>query len=250
MVAGSSLITLASGRLTPASRLALVLGLGLFVALLILVQPVHRAHPSLVPVSASVRALEPGSAWVEQAELEEGSSLFMPSRRGDSVQTDAAQPDAAPFSFFGPEYRHDPAKPLALGTSVTPTRWNSLDQLFPISEEAPFVTLGVKAARPAPKARVLQAQVFSDINELVVQRDLVGAFEPNSKLKALISNGLNLKSSVELRLGLDAMGIQSQPYLIRSSGDNEWDRAVSAWARGVPWATWLKPGSYRVVVGP
>lgn len=250
MVARSSLITLASGRLTPLSRLALVLGLGLFAALVLLVQPVHRATPALVAVRASVRAVEPGSAWAERAELEEGSSMFMPTPREVVPLTDAAQPDAAPFSAFGPEYRHDPSKPLAISSSALPIRWKSLEQAFPISEDRPFATLGQKSPRPAPEARPLQVQVFSDLNENVIARDFSTFFREDKGLKSLFSNSLGIKSPVEMRLGIDAMGLQSKPYLIRSSGDNEWDQAVCGWARTLPWTSWLKPGSYRVVVGP
>jgi len=241
---------LASGRLTPLSRIALVTGLGLFVALVLLVQPVHRPEPSLVPVPASVRALDRESVWVERATLEEGSSLFMPAPQADVVSTDAAQPDAAPFSSFGPEYRHDPARPLSLASSVTTTRWKTLDEAFPLSEERPFATIGAKPSRQSLKPRMLQIQVFSDINESVLQKDLSSSDPLVNSHKTLINNGLNIKSPVEIRLGIDAMGLQSKPYLLRSSGDNSWDQAVCSWAAGLPWTAWLKPGSYRVVVGP
>lgn len=250
MLGGPSLITLASGRLPPLSRLALVLGLGLFAGLVLLVQPVHRASPALVASRASVRALEPGSPWVERAELEEGSAVFIPARRDDIILTDAAQPDAAPFSSFGPEYRHDPAKPLALGSSLPPTRWKTLEQAFPFHDDRPFATLGEKPPRQTPKARVLQVQVFSDINENVIERDVSGTNERDLKLKSLSNSVLRVNSPVEIRVGIDAMGLQARPYLIRSSGANDWDQAVCSWARTVPWTTWLKPGSYRVVVGP
>lgn len=250
MLNSTSLFHLASGRLTPLSRIALFLVFGLLIALVLLVEPVHQAAQPLVPVRASILALESGSAWVERAELEEGSSMFMPMRQESVVLTDTAQPDAAPFSAFGPEYRHDPAKPLALSSEVVPVQWKGLDQAFPVFEDRVFATLGEKPVRPAPGARKLHILVYSDINETVIEREFSGASQEDSKLKLLIDSGLNVNSPIELRLGIDAMGLHSRPYLVRSSGDDDWDRAVSSWARTLPWATWLKPGSYRVVVGP
>lgn len=254
MARPSSLVTLASGRLTPLSRLALALGLGLFVAVILLVRPVHEPGVRLVPERATILTLEHSSPWVDRAMLEEGAGLFMPVSLEGSRGSDASQPDASPFPAFGPELRHDPAQPLALETSEgVKGKWMTLEEAFPSAEGFPYLTLGQKPRRPDARvltARTLQLSAYSDINENVFNRDFLSNDEYIKGHKLLFDKGIRLFGSIELRLGVDAMGLQSKPYLLRSSGSVEWDQALVEWAQALPWAIWLKPGSYRVVIGP
>lgn len=254
MAGPASLIALASGRLTRLSRLALILGLGLLLAAILLIQPVHKAAPRLVPSRPAVVALDKGSPWSDRALLEEGASLFMPLGQGEARPIDVAQPDASPFNTFGPEFRHDPTKPLALPSDIeSQGRWTTLEQAFPFAEDNPFLTLGQKPRAPdarPPKSRVLQIVSFSDINEYVFKRDIFSSDALIKEHKILTINTLHIKSPVEMRLGVDAYGLQSKPYLLKSSGDVQWDQAVVEWAGELPWVSWLKPGSYRVVIGP
>lgn len=250
MATPASLIALASGRLTPLSRSALVLGLTLFVATLALVRPVHQAGGRLAMAPASLRALERGSPWADHAMLQEGASLFMPDSLDDVRATDAAQPDASPFAPFGPELRHDPAKALALPSSASTIRWTRLDEVFPFNEDRPYQTLGQKSPRLTPSPRVLQLDVFSDMNENVFKKAFRASDEFLKNHKPIQNKDLSYMRPAEFRLGLDAMGLQSKPYLLRSSGDATWDQSVGAWLQNLPWGLWLKPGSYRVVIGP
>lgn len=245
----ASLIALASGRLTLLSRSALAIGLGLFLAILLLVRPVHTPSPRLIPSGPTVLALDPRSPWVERATLQEGAGLFMPAVSDDVRSVDAAQPDALPFHAFGPEFRHDPTKPLSLPVASPSARWPSLDEAFPLLEGRPYASIGQRPPGSLPKSRILQICVFSDINETVTKREIRSSDSNTSITKLLQSKDLKTISPLELRLGIDGMGLQSEPYLLRTSGDNDWDREVLSWARGWPWATWLRPGSYRVVIG-
>ena len=250
MASPASLFALASGRLTPLSRAALVLGLGLFGATILLVRPVHLAAPRLGLERPSVLALGHDSPWVERAQLQEGSALFMPGNGEDIRSGDAAQPDASPFPPFGPELRHDPAKPLALPSSDATPRWAGLDEAFPMREDKPYQTLGEKPSRAAPRARLLSIQVISDNNESVLRKDFAAGDPLIKSHKLLNDRDLKITTAVEFRLGLDGMGLESRPYLLRSSGHADWDQAAGEWLGGLPWSAWLKPGSYRVVVGP
>lgn len=246
----TSLFTLASGRLTPLSRAALAGGLGLFAAIIFLIRPVHLAHSPLVKARASVLALEQASPWADRAVLQDGASLFM-SGNSEDVRTDeAAQPDASPFPPFGPELRHDPAMALAISTSDSTIRWAGLDEVFPLREERPYQTLGQRPAKPLLSPRCLRIEVFSDNNENVFQKDFPSS-DPLLKGTKLF-NSINLKdyTVVEFRLGIDAMGLQSKPYLQRGSSQLGWNQELSHWMQGLPWGIWLKPGSYRVVIGP
>lgn len=254
MAGPASLITLASGRLTPLSRLALGLGLGLFLAVILLVRPVHVPAPRLAPERAGVLALEAGSAWVDRAMLEDGAGLFMPATFEGARGSDATQPDAAPFPSFGPELRHDPAKPLAVDSlDGSMGKWATLEETFAPMDRSPYLTLGQKPRRPSTQSlpsRYLQISAFSDINEQVFKHDIRSDEEWLRNHKSLTDNKIKVFSAVELRLGIDQMGLQSKPYLLRSSGDVLWDQALLDLAQKLPWTTWLKPGSYRVVIGP
>lgn len=250
MASPASLFALASGRLTPLSRSALAAGVALFLATILLVRPVHEAAPRLSASPASVLVLASGSPLQDRAALLEGSNLFMPLSLDENRGVDVAQPDASPFTAFGPELRHDPAKPLALPTSDSTIRWTNLDEAFPLREDRPYQTLGHKIARPAPGARILRIDVFSDINENVFSKDVRAGDPQIINHKAFYTSGLSVSNPAEFRLGIDSMGLQSKPYMLTSSGDVAQDQFLTDWVRGLPWVLWLKPGSYRVVVGP
>lgn len=250
MASPASLFALASGRLTPLSRIALAAGAALFLATILLVRPVHEAAPRLAASPASVLLLAPGSPLQDRAALLEGSNLFMPLNLDENQGVDVAQPDASPFTAFGPELRHDPAKPLALPTSESTIRWTGLDEAFPLRDDRPYETLGQKAARSAPNPRVLRIDVFSDINENIFSKDIRSVDLQAYNNKSLKINALGVFTPIEFRLGIDSMGLQSKPYLLRSSGDAAQDQLLTDWVRRLPWGLWLKPGSYRVVIGP
>ena len=250
MAGPTSLIMLASGRLTPLNRLALSLGLGLFAATILLVRPVHQPEARLVLSGPTVVALDRNSPLLDRAFLQEGTSLFISSAQSDMPGVDAAQPDAAPFQVFGPEFRQDPAKSLTLSPEGNRAGWPALDEVFPFADDRPLTTLGQKPERALPKPNALHMQVFSEINESVMARSFSASDPYVKNHKELVKSGLRSYSTVEIRLGIDAFGLESSPYLLRSSGDAELDRLAVEWARGLPWTGWLKPGSYRVVIGP
>lgn len=250
MLAPRSLITLASGRLTRLNRVALALGLGLFVATILLVRPVHEPSPSMVQVRATVRALDQGSPLLDRASLLDASSLFMAPSQPDVRSIDAAQPDAAPFQSFGPELSPDPSKSLATQPEGSLARWPELSELFPLAGETPFATIGQKSARSLPKARTLHVEVYSEKSETVIRRTFSASDPLLKNHKELIDSGLRASNALELSVGVDAFGIQANPSLLRSSGDEERDRRAVEWARTLPWGGWLRAGSYRVVIGP
>lgn len=245
-----TLLTLASGRLTPLSQTALVFSLTLFAAMIFLVRPVHEAAPRLKFVAPSALVLGVKSPWVEQALLQESSSLYMPAVQADGRSGDVAQPDASPFSAFAPEFQHDPAKPLSISPGQSSTRWMTLDEAFPLADQDPFLTLGQKTRSVALPTRRVQIQVFSDLYENILKKDFSSSDPEILRFKPLTDSNLKNIKPLEMRLGIDTYGVQAKPFLLRSSGDADWDRSVLEWAAKLPWVTWLKPGSYRVVVGP
>jgi hypothetical protein len=245
-----TLLTLASGRLTPLSQTALVFSLTLFAAMIFLVRPVHEAAPRLKLVCPSAMVLGSQSPWVERALLQESSSLYMPSVQVDGRSGDVAQPDASPFSAFAPELQHDPAKALSIPSEQSSARWLTIDEAFPLVDQEPFLTLGQKAHALTLRTRQVQIQVFSDLYENVFKKDFVASDPEPLNAKSLTVSNLKGLKPLEMRLGIDTYGVQAKPFLLRSSGDAAWDRSVLEWAAKLPWVTWLKPGSYRVVVGP
>lgn len=251
MARPAALFALASGRLPPLTRIALLAGLGALLALVVLFEPVHPGAPRAVAGPAFAQVLDPRAAWAERAALQEGGAWLLSSPAENTRPADVAQPDASPFGAYGPELAQDPAKPLALPGSNAATPWKNLDAAFPWQADNPYLTLGQKGALDAKvSAYKVKIVVYSDNNEVVFSRDFRPEDESFKSSKALSINDLSLIMPVELRLGLDNFGVQSNPYLLRTSGDSFRDQAVLDWARQLPWARWLRPGSYRVVIGP
>lgn len=250
MVAPRSLITLASGRLTRLNRVALALGLGLFGATILLVRPVHEPAPAMVQTRATLLSLDKGSPLLDRATLLDASSLFMAPSQPDMRGVDSAQPDAAPFQSFGPELSPDPSRSLGTLPEGGMARWPELAELFPLAGDVPYATIGQKPARVLPKARSLSIEVISEKNEVVLRRSFASSDSLIKNHKDLLNSGLKATFPMEISVGVDAFGVQASPFLLRSSGEGERDRRALEWARTLPWAVWLRPGSYRVVVGP
>lgn len=248
MARPAALFALASGRLTPLTRIALLAGLGALFALVVLFEPVHSGAPRAVAGPAFTQVLDPRSAWAERASLQDGGAWLLSLPAESTRPADVAQPDAAPFTAYGPELSQDPAKPLVLPDQSPTTPWKNLEAAFPWHGDNPYQTLGQRPGLDARlTARMLKVEVYSDKNEFVFSREFRSG---EDSLKHLDKSVLNLVVPVEIRVGIDGFGIQSNPYLLRSSGDRQADQSVLDWSRQFAWARWLKPGSYRVVIGP
>lgn len=251
MARPAALFALASGRLPPLTRVALLAGLGALLALVVLFKPVHSAPPRAVITPAFTQVLDSHSAWAERAALQEGGAWLLALPSESARPADVAQPDASPFTAYGPELAQEPGKPLSLAGSGQRTPWKNLDAAFPWQDGNPYLTLGQRTEYdPRLSPRIIKLVVYSDSNEIVFSREFRANDEAINSIKSLIKNDLRLSMPVEFRLGLDNFGVQSSPYLLRSSGNSALDQAVGDWARNLPWARWLRPGSYRVVIGP
>jgi len=244
------LLALASGRIP---RPALVIAwtcLLVFVAAWTLLSPGHRSQPRLLPQAPFSLLLSLSSPWLDRAELADPSGLFLRSPTGPSQVAVLAQPEATPFLAYGSDLRTQPSQPLNLDpfSQATPPTTPVAVLLEP--ENQPLRTLGQTAPQRLPVSRTPIAEVFSDSGELITRLESTSLGKASDIHKYLSNNILSIKNPIELRLGTDSFGLQSQPYMTISSGNSDFDQAALDWASNQAWGRLLPPGSYRIRVGP
>ncbi len=244
------LLTLASGRVPLGPRLLAWTALALLLAAWVVLDPGHRATPRLLPAPPETFLLPPRSPWVERAELGDPSGLFL---RAPSLVADVpvtAQPEANPFLAYGPDLRTQPGQPLAALPTASKASPPPAPALLLQPEAYPLRTLGQTANSTPPTPRRPTGEVFSDSGEVLLRVEISDGPHLLKIHKLINNNGLSLKSPSEFRMGIDAFGLQSRPFLTQSSGDSGLDQAALEWAVSQPWASRLPPGSYRLRVGP
>ena len=244
------LLTLANGRVPRATRLLAWAGLALLTAAWVLLDPGHVGSPAAQASPPTTVLLPPRSAWVDRAELADPAGLFL----RPPLQLDAplvtAQPEATPFLAYGPDLRTQPGQPLAtLPIPAPATKPDALTLLLQ-PEKNPLRTLGLGLNPQPPEARRGSVEVFSDSGELVISEELSQGDFANIIHKTFSVNNLKTISPSEFRLGIDAFGQQSPPFLTSPSRLPELDQAALQWVGSQPWAKRLPPGSYRIRIGP
>jgi hypothetical protein len=247
---------LTGGRLPPLTRRALVAGLVVFVALLVLVRPTDGGLPAVEPLRTGVRWVAKGDAATEAAVLLDPSVAYMPARLISAPEATMVGPkpsEETPFARLDRRLLSDPIKgdepPLKMSDPALP----SLASAVPLAQADPFTTFGrVNLAQSGLSPRHGSFEVFgiSGASKPLISGILPPLDIKNQKL--LDKNGKNspLTAFFEAIIGVDSLGLQGAPALIRSSGDQAVDRGILTWAAGVPWTKHLPPGSYRLTVVP
>jgi hypothetical protein len=244
------LLALASGRIPRPALVVAWACLLLFVAAWTLLAPGHRSQPRLLPQDPSSLLLSSASPWLDRAELADPSGLFLRSPTGPSQVAVLAQPEATPFLAYGSDLRTQPSQPLNLNPLSQKTSPVTAVAVLLEPENQPLRTLGQAVPRQLPASRMPIAEVFSDSGELITRLESTSIGQSSEIHKLLSNNILSIKNPIELRLGTDNFGLQSQPYLTISSGNSALDQAALDWASRQAWGRLLPPGSYRIRVGP
>jgi hypothetical protein len=247
---------LAGGRLPPLTRRALVAVLFVFVATLVLVRPTDGGLPAVESLRAGVRWVAKGDGATEAAVLLDPSVAYMPSKLISAPEATMSGPktsEETPFGHLERRLHIDPIKGdeplLRVAEPTAPT----LASAVPLSQAEPFITFG--------RANMTQSSLAPRQGSFEVL-PINGAFKP---LISGILPPLDIKKGnfsdknkgndplvaiFEATIGVDSLGLQGLPALVRSSGDRSVDRGIMTWAAGVPWAKHLPPGTYRLTVVP
>lgn len=247
---------LAGGRVPPLTRTALIAGLAVFLAALVLVRPTDGGLPPAETLRGGVRWVAPDHAPTEGVLLLDPSVAYLPGRLIHSVDLPSAGPrpsEETPFPRLDRRLAHDPLKtteaPLKLADPVSPAPAKA----SPLAATDPFVTFG--------RANLTQSGLPPRVGVFEVY-PIGGAAKPSISGILPHLDAINIKNSdkndkeaplwekYEAIIGVDALGQAGWPAVSRSSGDAGVDQALARWAAGVPWARHLAPGTYRLVVSP
>ena len=247
---------LAGGRLPPLTRTALVAGLVVFLATLVLVRPTDGGLPAVEPLRTGVRWVAKADGTTEAAVLLDPSVAYMPSRLISAPETTMVGPkpsEETPFARLDRRLLNDPLKgdepPLRVAEPASP----SLASAAPLAQAEPFTTFGrANLTRSSLPPRHGSFEVFA---LSVGDKPSISGILPPLEVKKGVYTDKNqennpLVSVFEATIGVDSLGLQGLPALVRSSGDKSVDRGIMTWAAGVPWAKHLPPGSYRLKVVP
>ena len=247
---------LAGGRLPPLTRRALVAGLVVFLAVLVLVRPTDGGLPAVEPLRSGVRWVAKADGATEAAVLLDSSVAYMPSKLISTPEASMVGPkpsEGTPFARLDRRLLSDPTKgdepPLKMAEPSSPT----LASAVPLAQADPFITFGranLTQSGLAPRHGSFEVLAINGASKPLIS----GILPPLDAKKGLINdkNKENnpLVAIFEATIGVDSLGLQGLPAMVRSSGDRSVDRGIMAWAAGVPWAKHLPPGTYRLTVVP
>jgi len=247
---------LTGGRLPPLTRRALVAGLVVFLAVLVLVRPTDGGLPAVEPLRSGVRWVAKGDGTTEAAVLLDPSVAYMPARLINAPETTMVGPkpsEETPFARLDRRLLSDPFKgdepPLKMTDPASPL----VASAVPLAQAEPFTTFGrANLTQSGLPPRHGSFEVF-ELNR--GSKPSISGILPPLDIKKLKSADKNKENTPPLAffeaiIGLDSLGLQGAPTLVRSTGDKAVDRGILTWAAGVPWAKHLPSGSYRLTVVP
>ena len=251
-----SIRELTGGQVPPITRRATIAVGILFFISLIIFRPQAEVHPRAPSLAQPVQLLPAGSALAENESLMDSSIIYLPpatTQRRVVSSSDAIQVEDAPLPSFGPQFRFSPARPLDLPLETEKSQAPNAYQAIPLKDTQPFASMGsANLSQNSMEPRVGLYEVYPVSG---AQKPILSGKMPPKTIfldKNPTKNGKNatLSPNLELLIGLDSMGMQSEARLLQSSGDVEVDNAVKEWSSSMDWGRLLAPGFYRLVIGP
>ena len=251
-----SIRELTGGQVPPITRRAtLVVGILFFISLIVF-KPQAKVYSRAQSLEHSVQLLPSGSALAENESLLDSSIIYLPpatTERRVATSSETIQVEDAPLPGFGPQFRFSPTRPLDLPLETEKSQAPSAYQAIPLKDTQPFTSMGsANLSQNSMDSRCGLYEVYpiSGANKPILsgkmpQKINFSGINPEKNGK---SNPLSL--NLELLIGLDSMGMQSQARLLKSSGDIEVDNALKEWSSSMDWGRLLPPGFYRLVIGP
>lgn len=251
-----SIRELTGGQVPPITRRAtLVVGVLFFISLIIF-KPQAKVYPRAQSLVYPVQLLPAGSALAENESLLDSSIIYLPpatTERRKTSSSESIQVEDAPLPGFGPQFRFSPTRPLDLPLETEKPQAPNAYQAIPLKDTQPFASMGsanLSQNSMEPRSGLYEVYPVSGANKPILSGKMP------SKIKLLDKNPTKndklstISSNLELLIGLDSMGMQSEARLLRSSGDAQVDNAVKEWSSSMDWGRLLAPGFYRLVIGP
>lgn len=247
--------SLTGGQVPPVTRTAMIVTGVAFISALIFFKPQAGGNPPAPTLTVMTELLPPNSSLAESQVLMDASTIYLPVAKTAPIQgpKETIQPEDAPLPGFEPILRFVPGKPVDLPLEVEKSVATPPQLATPLSLTEPFKSFGsANLAQGAISPRGFYFEVYgiSGSKNYIFN----GNIDEKSYFKYF--NGIKndksapLWSALELRIGIDTMGQQAAPLVVKSSGYSAVDAAVRSWAAEVEWARRLPPGAYRLVVGP
>lgn len=247
--------SLTGGQVPPVTRTAMIVTGLAFISALIFFKPQAGGNPPAPTLTVTTELLTPSSSLAESQGLMDASTIYLPVAKSAPVREakDTIQPEDAPLPGFAPILRFSPGKPVDLPLEVEKPAALAPQLATPLPLTEPFKSFGsanLAQGAIAPRGVYFEVYTISGSKNYILN----GNIDEKSYFKYFsgIKNDKNapLWAFLELRIGIDTMGQQASPMVVKSSGYVLVDAAVRNWAAEVEWARRLPPGAYRLVVGP
>ncbi len=247
--------SLTGGQVPPVTRTAMIVTGLAFISALIFFKPQAGGNPPAPTLTVTTELLAPNSSLAESQGLMDVSTIYLPVAKSAPVREakETIQPEDAPLPGFEPILRFSPGKPVDLPLEVEKPTALAPQLATPLPLTEPFKAFGsanLTQGAIAPRGVYFEIYSISGSKKYIFN----GNIDEKSHYKYFsgIKNDKNapLWSFLELRIGIDTMGQQAAPLVVKSSGYVLVDAAVRNWAADVEWARRLPPGAYRLVVGP
>ncbi len=251
-----SIRELTGGQVPPITRRATIAVGILFFISLIIFKPQAKVYPRAQTLAHPVQLLPTGSALAENESLLDSSIIYLPpatTERRVASSSESLKVEDAPLPGFGPQFRFSPTRPLDLPLETEKTQAPSAHQAIPLKDTQPFASMGsanLSQNSMEPRVGLYEVYPISGANKPILSGKLPNKIRFSELNPTKNSKLAPLNQNLELLIGLDSMGMQSQGRLLRSSGDIEVDNAVKEWSSSMDWGHLLAPGFYRLVIGP
>ena len=251
-----SIRELTGGQVPPITRRATIAVGILFFISLIVFKPQAKVYPRAHSVAQPVQLLPAGSALAENESLLDSSIIYLPpatTQRRVVSSSDSIQVEDAPLPGFGPQFRFSPTRPLDLPLETEKSQAPSAYQAIPLKDTQPFASMGsanLSQSLIEPRVGLYEVYPVSGAQKPILSGKMPQKIKFIDKNSTKNDKNAPLSANLELLIGLDSMGMQSQPRLLQSSGDIEVDNAVKEWSSSMDWGRLLAPGFYRLVIGP
>jgi hypothetical protein len=247
--------SLTGGQVPPVTRTAMIVTGVAFFSALIIFKPQAGGLPPAPALTVAAELLPPDSPLAESQGLMDTSTIYLPSAKSVPLQAakETIQPEDAPLPGFEPILRFSPGKPVDLPLEVEKSTAVDPRLATPLSLTEPFKSFG---SANLAQGSIVPRGVYFEIYSLSGAKKYVLNGNIDEKMYKKHFSGIKndknapLWSSLELRIGIDTMGQQAAPMVVKSSGFSAVDLAVRNWAGEVEWARRLPPGAYRLIVGP